>query len=77
MIGNIRWVLFEEKGMWVGQILEHDIAAQGDDPDEVRSELLRGLAAHITLDIYSGIQPLSDIPPAPQEYFDRFRREEP
>ncbi len=70
---SISALLFIEQGSWVGQILEYDIAAQGSKLDEVQYELMRTLMAHIALDVEAGREPLENLPPAPQHYWDMFK----
>ncbi len=69
-------VLFHEEDQWVGQCLEYDIAAQASSLEDVKYELMRVLMAHMTLDMESGIEPLENLPPAPEVYWKKFREGE-
>ena len=66
-------VLFQEEGGWVSQCLNYDVAAQGDTIAEAREALAQTLAEHIVLAVHHGEQPFAGIPPAPIEYWAKFR----
>jgi hypothetical protein len=70
-------VLFlKENDSWVGQCLEHDIAAQGKTLDEAKTSLQHTIAGQMFLDAGSGKAPLLDIKPAPEYYRVKFENAE-
>lgn len=70
-------VLFlKEHGAWVGQCLEHDIAAQGKTIEEAKTSLTHTLAAQLILDSTNNQKPLAAIKPAPEYYRTKFERAE-
>jgi hypothetical protein len=58
---------------WVAQCLEYDIAAQGDTLDAVKSAFERTFIGQMLVNHHHGLDPLDDIPAAPQEVWDQFR----
>jgi hypothetical protein len=69
----MRVLLMPEGDFWVAQALEHDIAAQGRSEDGARQAFLKTLSAQAQLDIENGREPLQDIPPAPDWYFEAYQ----
>jgi hypothetical protein len=68
-------ILFLREGpLTVAQCLEYDIAAQGDGIDEALRAWGDVLAGQIIVDIRAGREPLSDVRPAPDYYFDMVPR---
>jgi hypothetical protein len=71
-------VLFLKEGdTWVGQCLEHDIAAQGKTFAAAKSALTKTIAGQIFLDGSRGQSGLSAIKPAPDYYRQKFDGAEP
>ena len=66
----IRAIIFEDGDLWVGQCLEVDIAAQGDDLKSVQDRLLVTIEAEAQECRNRGVFPFEGIDPAPQEYHD-------
>jgi hypothetical protein len=58
---------------WSVIALEHCVAAAGKSPEEAALKFLAQLASQLSLDEYAGIAPLEDTPPAPDEYWERYR----
>ena len=70
-------VLFlQENDSWVGQCLEHDIAAQGKTLAIAKTCLEHTIAGQIFLDARSGLAPLSEIKAAPDFYKEKFNTAE-
>jgi hypothetical protein len=65
----LRVLLIPEGDFWVAQCIDHDIAAQGSDPDGARRAFLITLAQQIELDVAKNRVPLEAIKPAPEWYF--------
>ena len=74
---RINVVLVRDGDMWVAQGLEYDIAAQGTTIAETKNAFTRVLCSQVVLDLHHGDSPLAGFEPAPQEYWDRFRKAEP
>lgn len=66
---GLRVVVFQEEGLWVAQVLEHDINAQGASVEEAKRNLADVLLSSIALDMYLGKEPLCAIGPAPDWYW--------
>lgn len=62
---ELRFVIFQEAGLWVGQCLEHDIGAQAEDTETLLDYLEVAIQAE---------SPLDDIAPAPKFYQDKWER---
>jgi hypothetical protein len=67
-------LLLHEGLLTVARCLEYDIAAQGNSIEEAIDAFADVLAAQIMLDVRAGREPLSQIGPAPEEYFEKYRR---
>ena len=71
---SVRVVVFQE-GDWVcAQCLEHDIAAQGKTLEDCLYELDRLIVGHVAISIDNGLEPLHDLKPAPQRFWELFER---
>lgn len=76
MMGGTLSVLIrkEEDGMWFAQCLEHDIAAQGANLDELRLRIGRTIAGQIAVNLQHGEEPFANIPAAPPEFWEEFNK---
>ena len=68
-LGHLRAVLFEEGGIWAGQILEYDIAAQAATPAALQNELVRTVATHVAACIQLGRVPFLGVSQAPPRFW--------
>lgn len=66
-------LLLQREGLWIAVSLEHYLAAQGKTLSEVTHNFLSDLAGQLLLDADEGLAPLEDCPPAPQEFWERYR----
>ena len=64
MAKELRILIYQEDGIFVGQCLEHDLCVQGCDLDEIRVRIQRQV--NFYFDQYGG---LDNVPPAPNEFF--------
>jgi hypothetical protein len=71
---SLRAVIFKSGEHWVGQCLEHDIAAQATEPREVPDQLERAIAAHIVIACENNVEPFEILPKAPSRYWKMFDR---
>lgn len=71
---SLRVLVTHEDGWWVARGIEHDIAACATTTEELQYEFDRVLMAHVFLDLDRGIQPLSDMPPAPPTVAEKWER---
>jgi predicted RNase H-like HicB family nuclease len=69
---HIKAVIFKEGDWWVGQCLEHDIAAQAKTPKDLAYEIQRVLMGHIVVSKQEGLVPFANIPKAPDRYWQLF-----
>jgi hypothetical protein len=69
---KIRAVMFKEGEWWIGQCLEHDIAAQAKTPKDLLYELHRTLIAHIVISKKEGIEPFVNMKLAPPRFWEMF-----
>jgi hypothetical protein len=70
-------VLFEDRGWWVAQCLEHNLTASSKDPRELHGKLETVLKVQIEADLEAGTAPFSTLPPAPRRYWTLFQSAEP
>lgn len=71
---TLRAVLFKEEDWWVGQFLEHDIAAQAKTLKDLIYELQRTLVGHLMISKREGLQPFAHLQKAPERYFEMFKQ---
>ena len=65
---------YEQKTLWVAQCLDYDVAAQGETIQEAKEAFGVAFSAQLAVYIDDNQNPLEMIPPAPQEYWDKFAR---
>jgi hypothetical protein len=66
-------VLYEADGIWIAQGLEYDIVAHGATSDEASKNFNKKFGAELAISIELGDpSPLSGVPRAPQEFWDRY-----
>lgn len=69
---NLQILMLRGQSAWVVQCLEHDIIAQGRTIDEAMERFHRVLSAEIFRCLEEGIEPLSDIKPAREGYWNLY-----
>jgi hypothetical protein len=57
---------------WVAQCLQYDIVAQADTINALQATFLNALEANIILGLRRGVEPLSNLKPAPKYYWDQY-----
>jgi hypothetical protein len=62
-------VVFEDRGWWVAQCLEHNLTASSKDPLELPKKLETVLRVQIEADLEAGKPPFSTLPPAPRRFW--------
>lgn len=71
-------IIFKEPNkneqVWVAQCLQYDIAASATKIEDALFEFERMFVGQIAADIDSGLEPLENVPPAPQEFRALFNR---
>ena len=66
-------VLYEADGFWIAQGLEYDIVAHGSTSDEASNNFNKKFGAELAISMEVGDpSPLSGVPRAPQEFWDRY-----
>ena len=70
----LKVLLLKEGKFWVAVCLDYDFVAQGDSEDEAMARLCRTHHAHVVRCQEEGIEPLSDLQPAPKQYWDLFEK---
>jgi hypothetical protein len=73
---TLRVLLLNERGAWVAQCLEYDIAAQGKSIKDAISSFAEVLGGQITLDLKANREPLSGKKEAPSWYWRAFAEAE-
>jgi len=69
-------VLFEDRGWWVAQCLEHNLTASSKNPLELREKLETVLKVQMEADLEAGKPPFSTLPPAPRRFWTLFQSAE-
>ena len=70
-------VFFEDRGWWVAQCLERNLAAASKDPKELPHKLEAVLRVQIEADQEAGVEPFSSLPQAPRRFWQMFQSAEP
>jgi hypothetical protein len=70
-------VLFEDRGWWVAQCLEHNLTASSKNPRELQKKLETVLRVQIEADLEAGKAPFSTLPSAPRRFWRLFQSAEP
>ena len=72
----INAVIYQDGDDWIAQGIEHDICAQGRSIQEARRAFEESVVGMALFGVASGKRPLSDIPPAPEEFHAMFEKAE-
>lgn len=70
-------VLFKDRGWWVAQCLERNLATASQDPRDLPGKLETVLKVQIEADQEAGIEPFSTLPQAPRRFWQMFQAAEP
>jgi hypothetical protein len=70
-------VFFEDRGWWVAQCLERNLAAASQDLKDLPRKLEVVLKVQIEADQEAGIEPFTALPQAPRRFWQMFQRAEP
>ena len=70
-------VFFEDRGWWVAQCLERNLATASKDPRELWGKLETVLRVQIEADREAGIEPFTTLPQAPRRFWQMFQAAEP
>jgi hypothetical protein len=70
-------VLFQDRGWWVAQCLEHNLTASSKDPQELPKKLEAVLQVQAEVDMEAGRAPFSTVPAAPRHFWTLFQSAEP
>src|SRR5436305_14448860 len=70
-------VLFEDRGWWVAQCLEHNLTASSKDPLELQKKLEYVVKVQFDADLEAGKAPFSTLPPSPRRFWTLFQSAEP
>jgi hypothetical protein len=71
---TLRAVVFKSGDFWVGQCLEHDIAAQAKTINELPYQLQRAIVGHVVIAIEHKMEPFENVPPAPARFERMFEK---
>ena len=71
----LKVLLLKEGKFWVAVCLDYDLVAQGDSENEAMARLCRTHHAHVMRCKEEGIEPLSDLKPAPKQYWELYDKE--
>jgi len=70
-------VFFEDRGWWVAQCLERNLATASKDPRDLTRQLEVVLKVQIEADREAGVEPFSMLPQAPRRFWRMFQSAEP
>ncbi len=66
-------VFFQDRGWWVAQCLERNLAMASKDPKELPGKLEAVLKVQIEADKEAGIEPFAALPQAPRRFWQMFQ----
>lgn len=72
--GDVRVIMFQEGEAWVAQCLEHDIAAQADDLDELHMRFALTLRMELRTSLERSGRPFGGIEPAPRHFHELWEK---
>jgi hypothetical protein len=70
-------VFFEDRGWWVAQCLERNLAASSKEPADLLEKIHKVVKVQIEADREAGIEPFSTLPQAPRRFWTMFQKAEP
>lgn len=70
-------VFFKDRGWWVAQCLERNLAMASQDPRDLPNKLEIVLRVQIEADQEAGIEPFSSLSQAPRRFWQMFQTAEP
>ena len=65
ILRNAQILIYQENNIWIAQCIEYDFATQGARMQDAIDALERIILGQAVLDAGDGIEPLSEILPAP------------
>ncbi len=68
----VRVVLYPDGDLWIAQGLDYDIVARGHTAAEANSRFDQKFGAELIMSMEIGEKPLSGVPKAPKEYWDKY-----
>jgi hypothetical protein len=71
---RLRVVIFQEGDWLCAQCLDYDIATQAKSLPSLRHDLERLVIGHVTISLKNGLKPFTNLRPAPEKYWELFRR---
>ena len=71
---RLQVLLYQKEQRWTALGLEHCVFGNGDSIEVALRAFLRDISLQILLDQTAGISPLSDTPPAEQEFWERYQQ---
>ena len=72
----VRVLVILQGDQWLAQGLDYDLAAQGPSDEQAIQSFVRILVARLRRDHQSGKEPLLNLPPAPDRFFEIWERGE-
>ena len=70
-------VFFRDRGWWIAQCLERNLAAASQDPRDLPGKLESVLKVQIEADREAGLEPFTALPQAPRRFWQMFQTAEP
>ena len=70
-------VFFNDRGWWVAQCLERNLAAASQNPRDLPKKLEAVLKVQIEVDQEAGVEPFSTLPQAPRRFWQIFQNAQP
>ncbi|MFN3167689.1 MAG: hypothetical protein ACE37H_11565 [Phycisphaeraceae bacterium] len=72
---TLRVCILYQDGEYLAQCVDYDISAAGQTVDLALDEFVRTYMKFCLVAHELGVEPLADVPPAPMEYLERWRRD--
>ena len=74
---SVRYVVFQDRGWWVAQCLEHDLCTSARRQDQLRRKIKAQLRLRLAVDMKKGRAPFEGLPPAPGKFWKMYESASP
>jgi hypothetical protein len=74
IVTRLRVVVFQEGDWLCARCLEYNLGTQARTQEALLRDLGRMIAGHIALSLRNGLRPFSTVGPAPEKYWEMFKR---
>lgn len=74
---TIRYVVYQDRGWWVAQCLEHDLCTSSKKRDDLPRQIRAQLRLRLAVDRKKGRAPFQGLPTAPSKFWKMYEQAKP